>query len=70
MHIAVREGSLSYAQWLMEKGANPLKKKYDGESPLDLARRLEYMHIHKLLESYTAGFESASTEEGGICKFF
>ena len=51
------------------KGANPLIKNHHGESPLGIVRRCEYKHIRKLLDPYSAGFESATTV-GGICKFF
>jgi hypothetical protein len=49
LHLAVHQGWINEVQWLLEAGANPFLKNQREESPLELAVRMGYLEIAKIL---------------------
>ena len=50
LHNAVLDGNIRSIQWLLENGWDPSMKTHEGETALEIAQRLGYWGIHKLLE--------------------
>jgi len=49
LHLAAHSGWIDEVQWLLEAGANPFLKNQREESPLELAVRMGYPEIAKIL---------------------
>ena len=49
LHLAAHSGWIDEVRWLLEAGANPFLKNQREESPLELAVRMGYLEIAKIL---------------------
>jgi uncharacterized protein len=51
LHYAAKYGNIELAKLLLKANADPKSKKYNGKTPLDLAKETKHEDIVKLLES-------------------